>query len=500
MGIPAFFSHVVRMFPYVMIEGISRRTSSFYIDSNSIIYDGVRELETEKNVDDKDTFIIEYVISKIEEYKKIVNPSKLCYIAFDGVAPRAKLEQQRERRFKTHMNGDSCSTVWDTTQITPGTFFMERLGLTLSDHFTGSETIVSGSEEPGEGEHKIFQYIRDHVEQDNEGDHVVYGLDADLIMLCLNHLPQRANLFIFRETPVYMMPELDPDKMYMMDIAVLYQSIQEIMGSRAGVHDYVLMGFLLGNDFLPKFPTLDIRTDGIEKLFAGYKEASGGTEDFHLVRPDLTIHWEHLMKMLVLLAGREEAYMQIAHDHREKRARVIQHYREDTKEQRETKRNLTPSYQRGAEIRIDPRKTGWQRRYYETLFPGSIETLLPDLCSNYVNGLVWNLRYYCQGCSDWNYTYHYNYPPLISDIVAHLYSTSFPTSEISSGPISPIEQLVYVLPRKSLHHIPDKAVYESIIRHPEFELRYPLTASLQWAYCKYLWEAHVILPDFTIRK
>ena len=40
---------------------------------------------------------------------------------------------------------------------------------------------------PGEGEHKIFDYIRENKHINNEKT-VIYGLDADLIMLTVNHL------------------------------------------------------------------------------------------------------------------------------------------------------------------------------------------------------------------------------------------------------------------------------------------------------------------------
>ena len=59
--------------------------------------------------------------------------------------------------------------------------------------------IISTSNEVGEGEHKLFQYIRD-IPHFNDTT-VIYGLDADLIMLCLNHLSFAKKLYLYRETP-----------------------------------------------------------------------------------------------------------------------------------------------------------------------------------------------------------------------------------------------------------------------------------------------------------
>jgi 5'-3' exonuclease len=75
------------------------------------------------------------VILKIEEYIKLVNPSETIYIAFDGVAPVAKLNQQRCRRYKSHYQNqmkksiykNSQADAWNTASITPGTKFMNKL-------------------------------------------------------------------------------------------------------------------------------------------------------------------------------------------------------------------------------------------------------------------------------------------------------------------------------------------------------------------------------------
>ena len=150
------------------------------MDCNSIIYDEFRKLEQEIakdiiSVEDLEKVLIQNIISKISNYVEFVKPETLVYIAFDGVAPFAKMNQQRNRRHKngiikhiqSHISKDFNPSVWSTSNITPGTPFMNELSLkikksfsNLESHFNVKEIIVSGSDYPGEGEHKMFQHIR----------------------------------------------------------------------------------------------------------------------------------------------------------------------------------------------------------------------------------------------------------------------------------------------------------------------------------------------------
>ena len=98
---------------------------------------------------------------------------------------------------------------------------MKNLNASVSDYYenknknknnaassvSGPKYIVSSSMESGEGEHKIFEYIRKYPELHNSPDTttLIYGLDADLIMLTLNHLhiTNNKNMYLFRDTPEF---------------------------------------------------------------------------------------------------------------------------------------------------------------------------------------------------------------------------------------------------------------------------------------------------------
>jgi len=239
MGIPSYFSYIIKNYSKIVkkLEENNVQPTHFYLDCNSIIYDVIKNLEKDdKTINNK--IIIQNVISQICLYIKRISPTNLVYIAFDGVAPIAKLEQQRQRRFKSYYQKQIMNSIqktknkWDTCQITPGTQFMNELNYETNKYFQENNTfnvteiIVSTSNEVGEGEHKIFDYIRtSSLKEHNEKKiNIIYGLDADLIMLCLNHLYIGDSIYLYRETPEFIksiQDDLEPNQEYLIDIYLL---------------------------------------------------------------------------------------------------------------------------------------------------------------------------------------------------------------------------------------------------------------------------------------
>ena len=129
---------------------------------------------------------------------------------------------------------DSISSKhkWTTASITPGTVFMKTLNDEIYKEFTKESNftkkiIISASDQPGEGEHKLFQYIRNNNFHKDETT-IIYGLDADLIMLALNHIPQCDKIYLFRETPEFIKSidaSLEPNWHYVLDIPSLADNI-----------------------------------------------------------------------------------------------------------------------------------------------------------------------------------------------------------------------------------------------------------------------------------
>lgn len=534
MGIPSYFSYIVKNHIHIIqkLRKNAMQVNNLYLDCNSIIYDAVHNIDFTKLDDTDVNTIIKKVILKIEEYIILIQPNNTIYIAFDGVAPVAKLEQQRERRYKSIYQNEITKSIyqntkpdpWNTTAITPGTKFMEYLNKSIHGHFNNPEKysvnkmICSGSNEVGEGEHKLFQHIRTYPEEHKNATTIVYGLDADLIMLSINHLPISEKIYLFRETPHFIKSinvELEPNETYYMDIPELAKIITLDMNNgnpltsiqqNNRIYDYIFLCFFLGNDFMPHFPSVNIRTGGVDKMLNAYKETIGGRNEN--LTDGKKIYWNNVRKLVHFLAYMEDANFKLEMKLRDRREKNM-FYPTTTPEEMFKKFESIPNYERDIEKYINPFKENWEVRYYKVLFDfdiekedtNDIEKFKQKICVNYLEGLEWTMKYYTNGCPDWRWKYNYCYPPLFKDLMHHIpmLDREFidPTLKTTSNPVSELTQLCYVLPNQSLHLLPSK-LYNYLIKNKSEW--YKTDCDFMWSYCRYFWESHVLLPEIIMNE
>lgn len=156
----------------------------------------------------------------------------------------------------------------------------------------GCEIVLSGHEVPGEGEHKIMEYIRNAKSQPSYNPnvrHCLYGLDADLIMLgLLSHDPHFCLLreeVTFGRASKTKSKELEHQSFYLLHLCMvreyLEMEFQELANNGSlgfkfdlerVIDDFVLMAFFVGNDFLPNLPGLHINEGALADMFEIYKK------------------------------------------------------------------------------------------------------------------------------------------------------------------------------------------------------------------------------------
>jgi len=526
MGIPSYFSYIIKNYSNIILnqKQLSQddiRFCNLLMDCNSIIYDEFRKLENEFIDNEYDTSYIENklinnVIKSIGEYIKKISPSQLVYIAFDGVAPFAKMEQQRTRRHKgsillkisNTINKTDKPAIWSTSNITPGTLFMNNLSSKIKKAFTGLEghfnvkkIIVSGSTDNGEGEHKMFKYLRTPANKVS-GNTLIYGLDSDLIMLSLFHCKPFEHFFIYRETPEFGKKILNNDNMkgeyLFLNIHSLSKAILSEMNCDNNdyhrLYDYIFMCFLLGNDFLPHFPSLNLRRDGIDILLETYKSILGSFSQRSFINKKLEIQWRWVGVFFAELAKNERNRFTNEYTNRDKMAK--RKWNLSDAENKDFTIQNAPVIYRPQEMYIAPDQQFWEHRYYSALFSHSDKNV-KDICMNYMEGLEWVFKYYTCDCPNWKWSYKYNYPPLIKDLCKYFpkTNTSFFDKDLYN-PFSSHLQLAYVLPLKNRNLLPEH-IHEYLL---ENESNYYVEEpKYEWAFCRYFWESHPILPEIPIK-
>ncbi|KAJ8309493.1 hypothetical protein KUTeg_014367 [Tegillarca granosa] len=370
MGVPAFFRWLSRKYPSIVVSCVEEKPKevdgvkipvdsskpnpndyefdNLYLDMNGIIHPCCHpeDKPAPKNEDEMMVLIFEY----IDRIFSIVRPRKLLYMAIDGVAPRAKMNQQRSRRFRAAKESiekiEEMSRLreeitkkgfvlppekpkeehFDSNCITPGTPFMFRLAdclrfyihdrLNNDPGWAEIKVILSDANVPGEGEHKIMDYIRKQRGQpdhDPNTKHCLCGADADLIMLGLaTHEP---HFTIIREEfkpnqprPCELCGQLGHEMKECIglprEMEGKFDELQKPVGAEQqfiflrlnilreylerellmdnlpfeysferALDDWVFMCFFVGNDFLPHLPSLEIREGAIDRLIKLYKRA-----------------------------------------------------------------------------------------------------------------------------------------------------------------------------------------------------------------------------------
>jgi 5'-3' exoribonuclease 1 len=505
------------------------------------------------SLSERDVFLgIFHYIDRIVSH--IVRPKKTLFMAIDGVAPRAKMNQQRSRRFRSardaaeareQMEQDgadipSSSETFDSNCITPGTLFMQKVSRHLryfirkkmneDPLWAGLDITFSGHEVPGEGEHKIMQYIRDERASgrlDPNTRHCMYGQDADLIMLGLiSHEPhftllrevvdfgsfsrgtsKNAVKVVMRSTrdAVFQLLHLSILREYLWSELTLDMSLEQAKDANLErwLDDFVFITFLIGNDFLPHMPSLDIGEEAFDLLFRTYRTQFPSWGGNYLTKDGSIDDPDRLECFLAAIGGLEDKIFEEREvseaGFRARRRKAGSRFggpAGPTEEELEAAKNAEQAaYEAALGVTPGSREHDFKGRYYYTKFG-----ITPDdkdvhrkLRLHYVEGLQWCLAYYYRGCVSWSWFYPFHYVPMISDLT-NLRSLLAEVSFTLGAPFLPFQQLLSCLPPASSWCLPTS--YSSLMTHPDSPILdfYPTDFKIDPNGKRNPWEAVNLLP------
>jgi len=522
MGVPTLFLSIIKNKSYKNVHnGVTNGNVDcdyFFLDYNGIVYKAYERVK--KNIEGKNNSkdkIEELLIEEVIKYTKylicdVVKPKKMAYISLDGPAPRAKMVQQRSRRYKGYydkiflheakkkFNVDVDNVEWDSSaNISPGTNFMEKLSKRLigvmkekgfSTHNNSMEVLLSNSNVPGEGEHKFLQIIRlMRKKKSTENLKVyMYGSDADLLILAIS--THKSNIHIIRE--------IQTESFELKKIYENYEFIQvNIDNLRSAfnndltknfkghnfdkiriLNDYIFLTFLCGNDFVLSMPFLKIKRDGLKTLIAIYHDIknnhNGYLVDYNINSNEVpNININFFKELIHELSKKEDFFM------KEQQSNINRHmkgFKDESRIEKESK--LTPFeilstryshlevcnpdhplftkyHEEFKKINYSESYEVWSEQYYNYYYnisKANIEEYLNikmQIVTNYLESLMFTLKYYFQGCPSWTWHYKYRTSPLLSDIFYALENNIVTMNNLVFNlgtPYTPFQQLMLILP------------------------------------------------------
>jgi 5'-3' exoribonuclease 1 len=300
MGIPFFFKYLFNKYKDIITQvkdgkrPLAVKIDNYFIDLNAIIhpvcqkfypreenvYKPKRLLHNTQQFPISNKMIYSEVCKELENRISIIQPQKRIYIAIDGVAGVSKITQQRQRRFMSvKSKTDEEFKKFDSNSITAGTEFMNGLSRYIDvylkrkiqtwTHLT--EIIFSNDRHPGEGEHKLIDYIRKFFDilLQNKETICIDSPDADLFMLALG--TKYPYIYIFRNN-IYNFLEC---KYFLVDINQLKINLLEELKQTDDTDDNIIDDFLFismwfGNDFVANIHCLEMNQENMDTLLSIY--------------------------------------------------------------------------------------------------------------------------------------------------------------------------------------------------------------------------------------
>ncbi|XP_076652966.1 5'-3' exoribonuclease pacman isoform X2 [Halictus rubicundus] len=388
-----------------------------------------------------------------------------------------------------------------------------------------------------------IRYMKAQPDYNPNTRHCLYGLDADLIMLGLcTHEPYftllREEVKFGKKQTKIQTPE--ETKFCLFHLSLLREYIDHEFSSLREklpfpydiekiIDDWVLMGFLVGNDFVPHLPNLHIAHGAHSILYQVYMEVLPTLEGYINDTGTLRLgRFEKLMEKLsrfdLLQFSMQNADLGELENKMGKRftdcdKSICKIIEEDgdvviSSSEREPDVEIgpfcIPVEMAAAEWQgrsdedddddevsddemYDPEFIQHKREYYmQKLECNNIdEKFLRTQAEAYVRAIQWNLNYYYNGCCSWSWYYPYHYAPYISDI------RDFKDLKLEfdlGRPFLPFEQLLAVLPPYSRKLLP--TAFQSLLtdeKSPIIEY-YPKDFYTDLNGKQQEWEAVVLLP------
>ena len=590
MGVPGFFSWLLRNkqkfgAKNLVLKKLPYKIGWLMLDTNCLLHPCVANIlekykEGQLNIDYKknvriqiEQYIWEKIVQCIDDMIKQTEPEYI-FIAIDGVAPMGKILQQRQRRYRFLFDKKIKINQMDTIseldeiisktiiksngieepilpissiELTPGTDYMERINKLMIKYVKYLEKknikcIYSSYHEEGEGEHKILQYIKNNILSNIPI--VIYGLDADLLFLSLgtntntntNTNPNtntntNLDLYVMREKQIFMNKQVDLDEIPEYNYVEIKQLNILISNLKISTNDFIVLCYLIGNDFLPGLLTIDVKKGGLDKIFSAWDNLKEriGIDTEYIEKKDNTNNQiqiqiqiqSYLVEYdeknnkykinLKLLKGLfEELIWTEKHiwkninrdkllnqcDLEPKELKKIMEIKEEDKIEQLNKFIKGESSNTDFLEKIEFSSSNEYYSYYLGIKCIDVDKLIiKKMVLDWIGGIEWCLGYYLDKCPSWTWGYNFMIAPTIKDIV-NFFPQSNNEIKINYNPrtLNPVEQLILAIPPETYKFVIEKDLINLIKSNKNIGYMLPESYQIDINKEHVYWKCQVRIP------
>ena len=475
MGIQFFHAWLNKYHIKHYTKTIITKCDYLCIDFNTIIHQRISNycIEKNQNLNNLKNYneLFDYIFNYVDELIILTKPTKKIFIAIDGVAPLAKMQQQRTRRIKHSIIKDNTEPLYNPNNISPGTIFMIQFrNYIINKALEYNNIIVSNDLETSEGEQKIFNFIKSKT---NNNDNIyIYGLDSDLILL--SYIVNKKITLIFNKKNNNIIKDLEYFNI------ISFKDDLKING-----FDLILIVSLFGNDFLPNTPFLSIfkhlnKAIDIYKNYYEYNKTTicnNGYIDIYYLRQYLymlskyeinKINNSNDINLDTVISDYDNQ-----NDLNEKIQKIIDLNKQINIYKPPPMVNVS-QYTSSKYPYNHKNHNEFIKKYYNKKFNTD---RLNIVIFSYLKILQWNILYYRDSRPpDWRYMYKYDYSPFIYTISQYLninQNINIYTFN-KNHPLKSEEQLLYILPKEDIINFMPLKYHDFIIKNENFYKNYKI--------------------------
>jgi 5'-3' exonuclease len=344
----------------------------------------------------------------------------------------------------------------------------------FNSHTKGNfKVFISDANVPGEGEQKIMEFIKSGESKQNGlyPNIVIYGLDADLIVLAI--MLKRNNIKLLREvqnTTTELIAYQNEEFVYF-DIDKCLNSIfNEYNLSQFErndlINDFAFITMFGGNDFVEPFLHTKMKDNGLEKIMVSYTQILKESGN-HVITDEGDVNFDFIIKWLSKISEIEDyCVRKINNVYKHTKFDDAQHdinYEKELYEHSMYKDKRNPFHKHYIEEfkKIDYKQENiiWKKQFNEYYFKNSN---INDICTDYLISIKWNWLYYNNKAIGWSWYYKHRHSPLCSELCDYLKRYNIKTFKLLWNSIqfskddimTPFEQLLIVTPIQHNYILP----------------------------------------------